>query len=186
MRAGKMQVAVSISPVNSWTGTIGTWDLYEGSTRIASNTTLTLSSSTSSGVLTFDNTNDVSSEFDIGATAAEITAGTNGRLVDDVGKTYSIKVSTTSIKSSSSATPGNAYLNLKIDGLIGYSTATGTSTDPNNASATATSTEDNWTGGGVYYAYLMANTTTYIGGTADAGGFNASDSYPALGQTLTY
>lgn len=190
MRAGQIKVRVSLASVNGWTGSLGTWDLWEGdtspTTRIAQNTTLTLSSTTLSGTLTFDNTNDVSSLFDEGASAAEITAGTNGRLVSDTGKTYFVKVDTSGIRTSSSATPGNATISFKIDGVTGSTTATGTSTDPYDGTAVAASSENNWGGGGIFYGYQLTSDLSYIGGTNTTTGFNATDSYPANSNTLTY
>lgn len=190
MRLGRIKMSVNIAPVNGWTGTIGTWDLWEGTTtpsvRIAQNVSLLLASGTTSGTLTFDNTNDVSSLFDESASAAEITAGTNGRLVDDSGKTYFLKVDTSNIRATSSGTPGNATLSFKIDGITGSTTATGTSTDPYDGTAVAASSENNWGGGGIFYAYQLTSDLSYIGGTNTTTGFNALDSYPANSNTLTY
>jgi len=203
IRIPRIRVRASIAGVNGWSGSLGTWDLFDGSQRIASNTSITLTSTTTAGTLTFDDNNQINSGFTTGASTNDTTNGTFGRVADDViGKTFTVKVDTSSIRSTASATPGSATLSFKVDGLTGYTTSTGTSSDPTyvagDGTAAATLSEDNWTGGGIFYAYLTpggANANSlYIGGTGVATGlttvgdnaFQASDSYPATGTSLTY
>jgi hypothetical protein len=81
-------------------------------------------------------------------------------------KTFSVKADTSAIRSGLGSSE-NARLTLSVDGTTGY--------ESGNAVA-----EADWTEGGVFFHY------TPISGTENATAYQASDSYPTGGNTLTY
>ncbi|PLX28257.1 hypothetical protein C0581_02885 [Candidatus Parcubacteria bacterium] len=130
MRVGSSTVYVSVSGL-AGAGSISTFNLYDGSTLLATDSSTTMDSSTPTSTVTFNTVNDISSRL--------------ANLVISAGetKTFKVTVNTSNIRTGMSS-GNNAYLTMSLDGAVGYS-------------ASADTQEDNWADGVFTYFYTPVN-----------------------------
>lgn len=131
MRIVTTSVYVSVSGL-AGLGSVSSFNLYDGSTLLATNSTASITSSSPTSSVNFDLSNDVSS-----------------RLVDFVvspgeTKTFKVTVNSSNIRTGQSSSSNNVYLTASLDGATGYSSGD-------------TTHEADWANGVIYYFYTPVN-----------------------------